>query len=102
MKTYYDKRIKDYVCSAGIPKWRVTAVQPQKDYTLLLTFIDGEKRLYNALPLLEKSIYSPLKNLAFFMSAKVDGDTVAWSDEVDIAPEHLYECSNPIGGAKNG
>lgn len=101
MKIYYDERIKDYVYSAGIPKWRVTAVQPQKDYTLLLTFTDGEKRLYNALPLLDKGIYSQLKNLSFFMSARVDGDTVIWSDEVDIAPEHLYDNSSPVGGVLN-
>jgi hypothetical protein len=96
---YYDERIKDYVYSAGTPKWRVTAVEPRKDYTLLITFVDGEKRVYNALPLLEKGIYSQLKNPAFFMRAKVDGDTVIWSDEVDIAPEHLYECSSPVGDA---
>lgn len=99
MEFYFDKRINDYVCSAGTPKWRVTAVKPQKDYTLLLTFTGGEKRLYNARPLLEKGIYSPLKNLAFFMSARVDGDTVIWSDEIDISPEHLYDNSNPVGGA---
>lgn len=95
MNTYFDERIKDYVCSADIPKWIVTAVQPQKDYTLLLTFINGEKRLYNALPLLKKNIYSSLKNISFFMKAKVSGDSVAWSDEIDISPEHLYENSIP-------
>jgi hypothetical protein len=98
MKIFFDERTNDFVYSAGTPKWIVTDVQPQTNYTLLLTFTGGEKRLYNALPLLEKKIYSPLKNLAFFMSAKVAGDTVVWSDEVDIAPEHLYKYSNPIDG----
>lgn len=101
MKVYYDEHIKDYVYSAGTPKWTVTAVQPQKDYTLLLTFAGGEKRIYNALPLLEKGIYAPLKKLTFFMGAKVDGGTVVWSDEVDIAPEHLYECSVLVGDQVN-
>lgn len=97
MKVYYDEHIKDYICSAGTPKWSVIAVQPKKDYTLLITFASGEKRIYNALPLLDKNIYSPLKNLTFFMGAKVEGDTVIWNDEVDIAPEHLYEYSIPVG-----
>lgn len=101
MRIYFDDHINDFVYSAGVPKWTVTAVQPQKDYTLLLTFTDGEKRLYNALPLLEKDIYSPLKNIAFFMNARVDGDTVVWNDEIDIAPEHLYESSCTVGGAEN-
>ena len=54
--------------------------------------------IYNAIPLLEKDIYSPLKNLSFFMSAKVEGDTVVWNEDVDIAPKHLYEQSAPAGG----
>ena len=88
--------VDDFVFSAGDPKWVVTAVQPQKDYTLFLTFGDGERRIYNALPLLGKSIYEPLRNMAFFLSARVGGDTVCWGDDVDIAPEHLYECSIPV------
>jgi len=79
-----------------IPAWAVKEVVPRKDYSLLLTFADGEKRLYDALPLLEKGIYAPLKNLPFFMDAHVGGDTVIWNDDVDVAPEHLYECSTPL------
>ena len=77
------------------PVWVVEAVRAREDYSLLITFATGEKRIYNALPLLEKAIYSPLKNLSFFMEAKADCGTVVWSDDVDIAPEHLYECSIP-------
>jgi hypothetical protein len=102
LNIYYDESIDDYVYSHGIPEWRITDVQAQPDYTLLLTFVGGEKRLYNALPLLEKSIYSPLKNLALILSAKVDGDSVAWSDEIDIAPEHLYECSQSLAAVGEG
>ena len=80
------------------PIWLVTDVEAKEDYTLLITFTGGEQRVYNARPLLEKSIYSPLKNLAFFMEAKADCGTVVWDDDVDIAPEHLYECSFPVRG----
>ena len=73
------------------PAWVVKEVQPQKDYTLLITFADGAKKLYNARPLLDKS-------LAFFLKAKADCGTVVWNDDIDIAPEHLYECSQPVGG----
>ena len=69
------------------PVWVVKDVVPQADYTLLLTFTGGEKRLYNALPLLDKAIFADLKNLPFFMNARVSGDTVIWNDDIDIAPE---------------
>ncbi len=83
------------------PDWVVKEVHPKEDYTLHLTFADGSKKIYNARPLLEKAIYSQLKNLAFFLCAKAEYDTVVWNDDIDIAPEHLYEYSKPIGGDLN-
>lgn len=78
------------------PKWTVTSVVAKPDYTLWLTFADGSRKVYNARPLLEKPIYEPLKSLPFFLTARVECGTVVWSDEVDIAPEHLYECGENI------
>lgn len=78
------------------PVWVVKSVVPQENYTLLLTFADGKKRLYNARPLLNKPIFAALKSLPFFLQARVSGDTVIWNDDVDIAPEHLYENSVPV------
>ena len=75
------------------PEWVVKDVTARDDYTLLITFAGGEQRIYNALALLEKPIYAPLKNLAFFLSARADCGTVVWNDDIDIAPEHLYERS---------
>ena len=77
------------------PVWVVKDVAPQRDYTLLITFINGEKRIYNARPLLNKAIYSSLRNIGVFMKAKASCGTVIWDDDIDIAPEHLYECSQP-------
>lgn len=77
------------------PVWVVREVQPREDYTLLLTFADGAKKIYNARPLLEKEIYSQLRSPTFFLGAKAECGTVVWNDDVDIAPEHLYECSQP-------
>ncbi|MBR2957057.1 MAG: DUF2442 domain-containing protein [Clostridia bacterium] len=79
------------------PVWVVKEVQTREDYTLLLTFADGTKKLYNARPLLEKAIYAQLKNLSFFLDAKAECGTVVWNDDIDIAPEHLYECSDFVG-----
>ena len=76
-----------------IPAWVVRKVQPRADYTLLLTFANGEERVYNARPLLEEKLYSQLRSLPFFLNARAECGTVVWSDDVDIAPEHLYECS---------
>ncbi len=83
------------------PKWIVTSVEPLKDYTLILTFADNSKRVYDARPLLTKSVFSKLNNLSFFLAAHTECGTVVWNDDIDIAPEHLYECSVPLGGEFN-
>ncbi len=78
------------------PAWVVKEAQPHEDYTITLKFQDGSTRLYDARPLLELPIYEPLKNPGFFMLARVDCSTVIWNDEIDIAPEHLYEAGKII------
>ena len=78
------------------PVWSIAAVEPRKDYSMLLTFANGEKRLYDARPLLGKRICERLKDVNFFLRARAMYGTVVWTDDIDIAPEHLYECSVPI------
>ena len=78
------------------PNWSVEEVEPRSDYTLLITFADGEKKLYDAAPLLRKKTFEPLKDVRFFMSAKAEYGTVVWTDDIDIAPEHLYECGSTL------
>lgn len=77
-------------------KWIVTDVKPREDYTLLLTFIDGSKKVYDCKPLLKYGINKKLKDVNFFMQAKVDHHTVMWSDDIDIAPEALYDDGVPV------
>ena len=96
MKVYFDEKINDDIYDAGTPKWRVMDVCPQRDYTLVLTFADGKKGVYDAKHLLEKTVFQPLQNIDFFMHAKLEGCSVAWNDDIDIAPEHLYEKSTPV------
>ena len=81
------------------PAWVVKSVTPTSDYTLRLRFADGTHKVYDARPLLNKPIYSSLKSLPMFLSAKAECGTVVWADDTDIAPEHLYECSRTIPSA---
>ena len=78
------------------PNWFVDNVKANDDYTLLLTFITGEKKIFDFKPLLEDYYFGPLKNIDFFKKAHISGRSVIWNDEIDIAPEYLYENSIPI------
>ena len=74
----------------------VVSVEPQKDDTLLLTFENGEKRRFDMKPLLEKKPFSKLNKSPLFMKATVNFGTVVWPGEIDIAPETLWDQSQPV------
>ncbi len=68
------------------------------DFKLLLTFENGEKRLFNMQPLLAKKPWHTLGDTAHFSQAHVAYGTVMWPGNIDVAPETLYECSVPTKG----
>lgn len=73
------------------PEWCVRSVTPLEDYKLYLTFEDGKQGIYDVKPLLKYPFYSKLSDPEMFRQAKVVNFTVAWTDEIDIAPENLYD-----------
>ncbi len=75
------------------PKWVVREAKANPDYTLDLTFADGKRGRYDARPLLAKPLFAKLNSLPFFLQARAAYGTVIWNEDIDIAPEHLYEAS---------
>lgn len=73
----------------------VKEVKTLNEYKLLLTFENGEVRLFDMSPYLENGVFRELKDLSLFKSARVSFDTVEWENEADIDPETLYEDSVP-------
>ena len=88
--------IKDGIAYAAAPmkEIRVLSVKPLDDKMMIPTFASGEKRLYDATPLLDYPAFQPLKDDNVFKNAKVEHGVVAWLDgETDIAPETTYHDS---------
>jgi len=73
----------------------VIKVEAQRDHTLLIVFENGEARHFDMKPLLEKRPFSKLKNAPLFMKARIAHGTVAWPQNIDIAPETLWDRSTP-------
>ena len=87
--------IVDDICYAPTPgeEIRVTNVQALQGGILLVTFLSGEQKLFDATTL-EGEVFLPLKDDRVFNTAKVNHGFVYWLDgEIDIAPEYLYEHS---------
>lgn len=74
----------------------VVKVDVMPDYTLLLEFENGEKRVFDMAHLMDKKPFVQLKGSPLFARASVDYGTVVWPGNIDIAPETLYDCSRPV------
>lgn len=73
----------------------VKQVKPLENFKLLLTFENGEVRIFDMNPYLEKGIFKELRDISMFNSVKVSFDSIEWQNEVDMDPETLYEDSIP-------
>lgn len=73
----------------------VIAVKALDHFHLELEFNTGETRVFDARPYLEKGIFQGLKDQRLFQQAFVGCGTVCWPGNLDIAPETLYDKSNP-------
>ena len=71
----------------------VKEVKPLEDYQLVLTFENGEIRIFDMKPYLDKGIYRELKDESKFKTVRVSFDSIEWCNQADIDPEFLYEKS---------
>ncbi len=74
----------------------VTAAEYIEDYKLRITFNNGEIRIVDFVPLMQKGICRKLQDKSYFRSFTLDPFTVDWNNEIGFAPEYLYEVgTNP-------
>lgn len=72
---------------------RPVDVKVLDNYELLIRFQNGEKKIFDVKPLLSMPLYQPLKNIAFFKTAKADGMCIYWDDCIDLCPDMVYSDS---------
>lgn len=84
----------DYIVGKEPLLPRIAAVEAAPDYQLLLTFRNGERRRYNARPLLDLPAYKGLREV--FPAARVAFGTVVWPGDIDVSPDTLYIKSVPV------
>ena len=68
----------------------VKTVKPQKDYLLLLTFENGETRVFDLKPYLDKPVFRQLRNMTLFQTARAVSGSVEWQGNVDLSFDTLY------------
>lgn len=72
---------------------QILSVKPLDDMMMLLTFSTGEQRLFDATVLICPD-FEPLSDENIFKNCKIVDGVVTWMDEeIDCAPEYMYENS---------
>ena len=71
----------------------IIKVEPLKDYKLLLTFNNNEKKIKDMKQYLDKGVFRKLKNINFFNTAEIKFGTISWAENIDICADSLYDTS---------
>lgn len=75
----------------------VVGAEYLSDYKIHVIFNNGEERIADFAKWgLGRGVYKPLEDKAYFKKFFVDGWTISWPNGADIAPETLYEESEPV------
>ncbi len=69
---------------------RVKKVTPNSDYTINITFENGEKKTFDVKPYLSKGIFKELKDPKKFNSVKPFLGSIQWQGGQDFCPDTLY------------
>ena len=73
----------------------VKQVRPLEDYQLELIFENGEQRIFDVNPYLQRGVFVRLQNRATFQAVRVVAGSVEWPGELDLSYDTLYLESQP-------
>lgn len=75
---------------------RVSAVKPNPDHTLIVTFTNGEVRLFDVKPYLDRGFFRELREIHNFNSVRPFLGSIQWRNGQDFCPDTLYLESVPV------
>jgi len=70
------------------------------DYTLRLTFTNGQVRVFDVKPYLSQGVFRELQNIDMFQSVKPMLGSIQWRNGQDFCPDTLYLESKPLSKPK--
>ena len=67
--------------------------------TLLVEFSNHDRKQYSIAKLLDKPMFQPLKNPAFFRSFRVDegGYGIVWNEDIDLSEWEVWQNGVDVG-----
>ncbi len=75
---------------------RVKKVIPNTDYSITLTFQNGEVKVFDVNPYLDKGIFQELREMRLFNSVRPFLGSIQWQNGQDFCPDMLYMDGQPV------
>ena len=75
---------------------RIKKVETTDNYEIIVEFENGEKRIKDMKPYLDRGVFKPLKDKKFFNDVKIKFGTVCWGEDIDLYADNIYEESELI------
>lgn len=75
---------------------RVQTVKANKDHTVTLQFTNGEIRIFDVSPYLDKGFFRELQNLDYFANVQPFLGSIQWANGQDFCPDMLYLNSQAV------
>lgn len=71
---------------------------PLPEYRLKVTFNTGEEKIFDVKKLLNRRIFSKLRDPEIFSHVTIDevAGTVVWPGGIDLCPDTVYEEALPV------
>ena len=80
----------------------VTEAESCGGYNVKVCFDTGERGVFNCEYLTADPYWSRLKDARFFNTARAEYGTIVWDDNLDVAPESVWERSSIESPVKKG
>ena len=78
---------------------QVISATPLDGLKVLVTFENGVKGVFDCEYLTEDPYWAKLKSPAFFRQVKAECGTLCWPEDIDVAPESVWEdVVRDVGG----
>jgi hypothetical protein len=74
----------------------VTTVEPLANFKPKVVFANGDARLFDVSPYLDKGIFTQLKDEQYFKKVRVAFGAIAWPNEQDFSHDTLYLLGKPL------
>ena len=68
----------------------ISEVSTNDDYIIIVRFENGEEKIFDIKPYLEKGVFKELKNMQYFHQIQSKGYYIEWPHGQDISADTLY------------